>query len=54
MVEYGGVFSDELGSRWACLSCDGNFIFQGHHIGVTSQLKSNCSFRDRCELHVTH
>jgi hypothetical protein len=39
MVEYGGVFGDELGSRWACLSCDGDFMFQGHHTFVTSQLK---------------
>jgi len=46
MVEYGGVFGDELGSRWACLSCDGDFIFQGHYIGVISQLESNCSFCD--------
>jgi hypothetical protein len=40
MVKYGGILCDELRSRWACLNCYGNFVFQEHCFQVTSQFKS--------------
>jgi len=35
-----GVSIEKLASQWVCLGCDGNFVFQGHQVGVTFQLKS--------------
>ncbi len=39
MVKYWGVFNEVFGSRWVWLGCDGDFMFQGHHTFVISQLK---------------
>jgi hypothetical protein len=35
ITKNGKVLDEEFGSRWACLDCDGNYVFQGHHIKVT-------------------
>jgi hypothetical protein len=37
--KYGGILDEDLVLRWVCLGFDENFVFQGHHIGVISQLK---------------
>jgi hypothetical protein len=38
MAKYGQLLVEKLGSRWVCIGCDKNSMFQG--IKVTSQLKS--------------
>jgi len=30
ITKNGKVLDEEFGSRWACLDCDGNYVFQGH------------------------
>jgi hypothetical protein len=42
--KYGGILDEDLGLRWVCLGFDENFVFQGHHIGVISQLKCKVVF----------
>lgn len=32
-IKYEGVLNEWLGSKWVCLSCDREFVFQGVHIG---------------------
>jgi hypothetical protein len=34
ITKNGKVLDEEFGSRWVCLGCDGNYVFQGHHIKV--------------------
>jgi hypothetical protein len=42
--KYGGILDEDLGLRWVRLGFDENFGFQGHHIGVISQLKFRVVF----------
>jgi hypothetical protein len=42
--KYGGILDENLGLKWVCLGFDENFVFQGHHIGVISQLKLKVFF----------
>jgi hypothetical protein len=52
--KYGGILDEDLGLKWVCLGFDENFVFQGHHIGVISQLKFKVVFCfSRFALHDT-
>ncbi len=42
--KYGGILDEDLSLRWVCLGSDEYFVFQGHHIGVISQLKLKVVF----------
>ncbi len=42
--KYGGILDEDLGFKWVCLGFEENFVFQGHHIGVISQLKFKVVF----------
>jgi len=53
--KYRGILDEDLGLRWVCLGFDENFVFQGHHIGVISQLKLKVVFVDvHCVTHQTN
>jgi hypothetical protein len=41
VVKFGGLVEEQLTSLWVCLGCDIYFVFQGHCIGVISQIKKN-------------
>ncbi len=53
MVKYGRILCDELGLRWVCLNCYGNFVFQELCFQVTSQFKSKVVFFSMC-VQVAH
>jgi hypothetical protein len=44
VVKFGGLVKEQLISLWVCLGCDIYFVFQGHCIGVISQIKKNNVF----------
>ncbi len=44
MVKYGRILCDELGLRWVCFNCYGNFVFQEFCFRITSQFKSKVFF----------
>jgi hypothetical protein len=39
VVKFGGLVEVQLTSLWVCLTCDIYFVFQGHCVGVISQIK---------------
>ncbi len=41
VVKFGGLVEEQLTFLWVCLGCDIYFMFQGHCIGVISQIKKN-------------
>jgi hypothetical protein len=41
VVKFGGLVGEQLTSLWVCFGCDIYFVFQGHCIGVISQIKKN-------------
>ncbi len=48
---------EDLGLRWVYLGFGENFVFQGHHIGVTSQFKFKVVFvfvHVHCMTHQTN
>jgi hypothetical protein len=55
--KYGGILDEDLGLRWVRLGFDEIFLFQGHHIGVISQLKFKVVFvivDVHCMIHQTN
>jgi hydrogenase/urease accessory protein HupE len=41
IVKFGGLVEEQLASCWVCFGCDKDSMFQGHHIGITMQVKEN-------------
>jgi hypothetical protein len=52
IIKYEETLNQNLCLRWVCLGCDGNYVFQGCHNWVTSQLSMIVPF-DQCALHGT-
>jgi hypothetical protein len=44
VVKFGGLVEKQFTSLWVCLGCDIYFVFQGHCIGVISQIKKSIVF----------
>jgi hypothetical protein len=38
VVKFGHLVEEQLTFLWVCLGCDIYFVFQGHYIGVISQI----------------
>ncbi len=36
IMKFRGLVEEQLASCWVCLRCDKDYVFQGHHIGVTT------------------
>jgi hypothetical protein len=36
IVKFRGLVEEQLASCWVCFGCDKDYVFQGHHIGVTT------------------
>ncbi len=41
IMKFRGLTEDQLASRWVCLGCDMDSMFQVHHIGIIMQVKEN-------------
>jgi hypothetical protein len=54
VVKFGGLVEEQLTFLWVYLGCDIYFVFQGHCIGVISQIKKNNVIQFFGVHYVTH
>ena len=39
LLTLGGLTEEGIGRKLICFRCDGDIVFQGHRIGITTQLR---------------